>query len=485
MLLLSIKERKKRTTATQNTLGGLSAGVITKLAKKRVLIDVATAGASGDMFLSALTDLIGEADVLLPVAASLLIYDPSFRLAIGTKEHSGTTGRVLKITHNPTVRLSPSSMMEVLQTVAEEVELSHKAKTFVKDTMTVILQAESRAHNKPIDELHLHETGSIDTVLDIVGTAYLLERAGLFEETEIISTRVATGSGIISVEHGDLEVPVPAVAEILVVHDMLFHNGDAKTEVLTPTGAALLATLATKYVDSVEDFVAQNQGVGFGTRDLGKVPNMMKIILGEVVVPEDVKPEKPLKEEPKKKEPKAEPKAETKPAKDTKPKTEEQTSVLGEWNADEVVVIETNVDDVDGETLGTLFDTLLEEGLAYDVIIIPAMGKKNRPCHVVKVIAPTTGLKSIAEIMIRQLGTIGIRYTTWERLKAARETLVCSLEIDNKEYMVRVKVSRTRDGSIISIKPEADDMVRVSRETGIPIRELKPRIAMQAHAVTE
>jgi len=291
-----------------------SAGVISNLAKKRVLIDVATAGASGDMFLSALTDLIGEADVLLPVAASLLIYDPSFRLALCTKEHSGNTGRHLQITRNPTIRLQPGPMMEVLQAVAEEVELSPKAKTFVKDTMQVILQAESRAHNKPIEELHLHETGSIDTVLDIVGTAYLLERAGLFEDTEIISTRVATGSGIISVEHGDLEVPVPAVAEILVVHDMLFHNGDAKTEVLTPTGAAILATLATKYVDSVEDFVAQNQGVGFGTRDLGKIPNMMKIIVGEIVIPDDAKSEKPPKEEPKKKEPKAEPKAETKPA---------------------------------------------------------------------------------------------------------------------------------------------------------------------------
>jgi len=464
----------------RSILSGVSAGVITNLAKKRVLIDVATAGTSGDMFLSALTDLIGEADVLLPVAASLLIYDPSFRLSIGSKEHSGNTGRVLQITSNPTIRFNPGPIMEVLQAVAEEVELSPKGKTFVKDAMTVILQAESRAHNKPIDELHLHETGSIDTVLDIVGTAYLLERLGLFENTEIVSTRVATGSGIISTEHGELEVPVPAVAEILVVHDMLFHNGDAQTEVLTPTGAALLATLASKFVDSVDDFVAQSQGVGFGTRDLGKVPNMMKIIVGEVVVPEDVKPEKP-KTEPKK----TEPKPEAKPATDTKLKTKELPSVLSEWNADEVVVIETNVDDVDGETLGTLFDTLLEEGLAYDVVIIPALGKKNRPCHVVKVIAPTTGLKSIAEILIRQLGTIGIRYTTWERLKAARETLVCSLEIDNKEYMVRVKVSRSRDGSIISIKPESDDMVRVSRETGIPIRELKPRIAMQAHAVTE
>lgn len=473
----------------KRTLGGVSAGVITNLVKKRVLIDVATAGASGDMFLSALTDLIGEADVLLPVAASLLIYDPSFRLAIGSKEHSGNTGRVLHITRNPTVRLTPKSMMEVLQAVAEEVELSPKAKTFVKDTMTVILQAESRAHNKPIDELQLHETGSIDTVLDIVGTAYLLERAGLLEDTEIVSTRVATGSGVISTEHGALEVPVPAVAEILVVHDMLFHNGAAETEVLTPTGAAILAVLASKYVDSVEDFVAQNQGIGFGTRDLGKVPNMMKIIVGEVVVADEIKsegakPEKPPKEDSTKKDTKTDPKAQV-TSDTTKPKTEERTGVLDEWNADEVIVIETNVDDVEGETLGTLFDTLLEEGLAYDVVIIPAIGKKNRPCHVVKVIAPKTGLKSIAEIMIRQLGTIGIRYSTWERLKAARETLVCSLEIDNKEYMVRVKVARSRDGSILSIKPESDDMVRVSRETGIPIRELKPRIAMQAHAVTE
>jgi len=468
----------------QSTLSGVSLGATINLAKKRVLIDVATAGASGDMFLSALTDLIGEADVLLPVAASLLIYDPSFRLAIGSKEHSGNTGRVLQITRNPTIQLSPSNMMDVLQAVAEEVELSPTAKTFVKDTMTVILQAESRAHNKPIDELHLHETGSIDTVLDIVGTAYLLERAGLLEDTEIISTRVATGSGIISTEHGDLEVPVPAVAEILVVHDMLFHNGKAETEVLTPTGAAILAVLASEYVDSVDDFVAQNQGIGFGTRNLGDIPNMMKIIVGEVVVPEEAKQEKSPKEKPKVK-PKDEIRAEEIPLTTTKPKTEERIGVLDEWNSDEVIVIETNVDDVEGETLGTLFDTLLGEGLAYDVVIIPAFGKKNRPCHIVKVIAPKNGLKSIAEIMIRQLGTIGIRYTTWERLKATRETLVCSLEIDNKEYMVRVKVARTRDGSILSIKPESDDIVRVSRETGIPIRELKPRIAMQAHAVNE
>lgn len=456
------------------------------MAKKRVLIDVAKAGASGDMFLSALIDLIGEDDVLLPVAASLLIYDPSFRLTVTSKEHSGITGRQLLITRNSSIRLKPDSMIEVLKVVSEEVELSPKAKAFVLDTMGIILQAESRAHNKPIKELHLHETGTIDTVLDIVGTAYLLQKADLFENTEFFSTRVAVGSGIISTEHGDLEVPVPAVAEILVVHDMLFHNGDAKTEVLTPTGAALLATLAQGYVEKYNDFVARNQGVGFGTRDLGKIPNMMRIVVGETIIPEkEKKAIEPTKEVPTRIIPKKEPIAEVKPIADTKPKTEARIEMMDEWSADEVIVIETNVDDVDGETLGTLFDTLLDEGLAYDVVIIPAFGKKNRPCFVVKVIAAKTGLKSIAEVLIKHLGTIGIRYTLWERLKAARESLVCSLEIEGKEYMVRVKVSRTTDGSIVSIKPEADDIIRVSRETGIPIRELKPRIAMQAHAVTE
>jgi uncharacterized protein (TIGR00299 family) protein len=458
------------------------------LAKKTVLIDVATAGTSGDMFLSALTDIIGEDNAILPVAASLLIYDPSFRLSIESHTHSGITGRQLQITQNTGIRLTPASISGVLHSVSEEVELSSAAKKIAERALNEILEAESRAHNKPIDELHLHETGTVDTILDIVGTAYLLEKTGLLGEAEFISTKVAVGSGIIKTEHGDLEVPVPAVVEMLVANDVPYHNGDAKTEVLTPTGAALLIAIADRFVDSHDDFVAQNQGFGFGKRDLGKIPNMMSIAIGETVVPEEEVSKSP-KVEPKKKEikpPKEESKKkETKPPKETAPEPEEKPKVLDDWNEDDVIVIETNVDDVDGETLGTLFDTLLDEGLAYDVTIIPAIGKKNRPCYVVKVIASKAGLKSIADVMIKNLGTIGIRYTTWQRLKAARETIVCSFEIDGKDYMVRVKVSRSVDGSILSIKPEADDVLRVSKDTGIPVRELRPRIAMQAHAVTE
>lgn len=450
------------------------------MTRKRVLIDVETAGASGDMFLAALTDLIGEDDVLLPVAASLLIYDPSFRINVTTQTAGDKTGRRLQITRNPAMRLDPQALMDVLMAVSEEVELSKEARDLAKKALQEIFEAESRAHNKPIAELHLHETGSVDTILDIVGTAYLLERADLLTDTEFVATRVAVGSGTISTEHGELEVPVPAVAEILVANDVPFHNGEARTEVLTPTGAALLVTIVKEYIKSREGFVVNKQGIGFGTRDLGKTPNMMQIAVGEMVAPEGKKEEpEPTKPEPSEKKP------EKQAPKEDKPKTKEKAEMLEEWSTDEVVVIETNVDDVDGETLGNLFDTLIDDGLAYDVVIIPAMGKKNRPAHVVKVIAAKAGLKSIAEVMIRQLGTIGIRYSTWERLKANRESIVCRLEIDDKEYMVRVKVSRTRDGSIINIKPEADDVLRVSRETGIPVRELRPRIAMQAHAVTE
>lgn len=443
-----------------------------------VLIDVTTAGASGDMFLSALIDLLGEDQALVPVAASLLIYDPTLRVRVVSQVSGTVSGKRLEIAYDKGVRLAPGSMLEILGAVAEELELSQVAKATSKRALEVILDAEVRAHDTTIDELHLHETGSVDTILDVIGTMYLLEKAGLLGRARFIGTRVAVGSGTIETDHGQLEVPVPAVAEILVANDVPFRTGDAKTEVLTPTGAALLVALVDEYADGPEGFITKRQGVGFGIRDLGSVPNMMRIIVGEREqeerAPKETKPSK-VKER----------KAEEPVKAVTRGETEERMESLDAWSADEVIVIETNVDDVDGEVLGGLFDTLLAEGLAYDVVMIPAYGKKNRPCFVVKVVAPKTGLKSVAALMIRHLGTLGIRYTTWERLKTTRETIVCRLQIDDRDYMVRVKIARAPDGSIINIKPEADDVVKIANETGIPIRELKPRIVLQAHAVTD
>ncbi|MHA2207977.1 MAG: nickel pincer cofactor biosynthesis protein LarC [Candidatus Thorarchaeota archaeon] len=455
---------------------------------KIVLIDVNTAGTSGDMFLSALVDFLGEDDALLPVAASLLIFDPTLRVRFTTKREGDLSGVHLKVSKDSATRFKPNSLIEMLDAVAEELELSPATKQIAQRALNEILQAESRAHETPIDKLHLHETGSVDTILDLVGTAYLMERAGLLVDTRIVATHVAVGSGMIQTEHGPLEVPVPAVAEILVANEVPFIMGEAKTEVLTPTGAALLVTLASEFIESSEGFMVNQQGVGFGSRDLGEVPNQMRIALGEFVDETMPTPKKPAKKEPKKKEPAKKEPAKKKAAKKKavpKRKKEDRAGMIDSWSADEVIVIETNVDDIDGEVMGTMFETLLSEGLAYDVVMIPAYGKKNRPAYVVKVIAAKAGLKNIAEIMIKHLGTLGIRYTTWDRLKAARETIVCKMEIEGMEFMVRVKISRGIDGSIINIKPEADDVMKVSRETGIPVRELKPRIAMQAHAITE
>jgi uncharacterized protein (TIGR00299 family) protein len=392
------------------------------------------------------------------------------------------SGVHLKVSKESEIRFKPDELIDIMDAIAEELELSPAAKQVSQRALNEILQAESRAHETPIDKLHLHETGSVDTILDLVGTAYLMERAGLLADSKIIATHVAVGSGTIQTEHGLLEVPVPAVAEILVANDVPFIMGEAKTEVLTPTGAALLTTLASEFIESSEGFMVKQQGVGFGSRDLGEVPNRMRVVVGEFVDEPKAKPKKPAKKPEKKERTKKEP-AKRKAA--PKRIKEVRTGMIDSWNTDEVIVIETNVDDIDGEVMGTMFDTLLSEGLAYDVVMIPAYGKKNRPAYVVKVIAPKSGLKSIAEIMIKHLGTLGIRYTTWDRLKAARETIVCKMEIEGLEFMVRVKVSRGIDGSIINIKPEADDVLKVSRETGIPVRELKPRIAMQAHAITE
>ncbi len=453
------------------------------MTEKTVLLDVRTAGTSGDMFLSALLDLLGDQEALVPVAASLLIYDPTIRVSTEQVSMGDVSGIRLHVQADLGLRLSPEAIRDVLRGVCEELELSSTATSLANKILDEILQAESRAHDMPIEQLHLHETGSVDTVLDIVGTAYLLERAGLLGNARFVSTPVAVGSGTIKTEHGDLEVPVPAVAEILVAHDVPFEKGDAKTEVLTPTGAAILVTLVNEFVDSIESFEAIEEGVGFGTRDLGNVPNMMRIAVGRMA---QASPEKTVSE-PKRVEPEVEPQIERAPSQSTAGPTiaEEESDLQRAWETDEVVVIEANVDDVDGEAIGNIFDALLSDALAYDVVMIPAYGKKNRPCYVVKVIAAESQLDRIAEIMVRHLGTLGVRYTKWNRLKAVREVIVCRLEIDDKEYMVRVKISRGPDGSIVNIKPEADDIVKVSAETGIPVRELKPRVAMQAFAVTE
>jgi hypothetical protein len=452
------------------------------LTSNKVLLDVATAGASGDMFLSALIDLLGQDDALLPVAASLLIYDPTLRVRVVSQYAGDRSGKKLEISRDKGVQLTPKSIMEVMMAVSEELELSEPAKAFAKKALNEILEAESRAHEIPIDKLQLGETGSVDTVLDLVGTAYLLEKAGLLGKYKFVGTRVAVGTGTVATEHGDMEVPVPAVAEILVAHDVPFRTGSATTEVLTPTGAAILVCLAEEYVESSEGFITKSQGVGFGRRDLGGTPNLMRIIIGQQAPP----PEKPSKKPVEKPAEKA-PGKKAAPAPTTTPvmAAEERTGVLEAWSDEDIVVIETTVDDADGEIVGTLFDTLLSEGLAYDVVMIPAFCKKNRPCFIIKVLAAKAGLKSVAEILMRHLGAMGVRYSTWQRLTAARETVACRLEIDGTEYMVRVRISRGVDGSIINIKPDSDDVVRIAQATGIPVRELKPRIALQSYAITE
>jgi hypothetical protein len=439
---------------------------------KTVLVDVSTAGAAGDMFLAALIDLLDDDDAIVPVAASLLIYDPTIRVKVITHSDKGQSGRQLEITSDQNVRFGPKSLIQVLDAVSEEVELSKDAKSFAERALNELLEAESRAHETPIEDLHLHETGSIDTILDIVGTAYLLDKADLLGASDFISTRVAVGKGTIKTEHGDLEVPVPAVAEILVANDVLFHAGAAKTEALTPTGAALLVSLVDKYIESAENFDIEKEGTGFGQRNLGKITNAMRILVGEL--PTEEKEAKPIEKKP------------AKPAKAEKEeKTLEMPEVIKDWATDEVIVIESTIDDADGEVIGTIYDTLLSEGLAYEVVMIPAYGKKNRPCFIAKVVAQKSNLHEIAERLVIHLGTLGVRYTTWKRFKASREIIVTKFEIDDREFMVRVKLSRASDGSIVNIKPEADDIIKISSETGIPVRELKPRITMQAKAITE
>ena len=158
------------------------------MGKKDILFDVSTAGASGDMFLSALISLLDDEDVFVPVAASLLIYDPSLRVKVHTESAGDLSGKRVEVTQDSRVRLTPDTLSEVLTVVSEELELSTKATSLSRKALNVLLKAESEAHKTPISEVHLHELGTVDTIMDICGMMYLLEKANLLENINLLPT---------------------------------------------------------------------------------------------------------------------------------------------------------------------------------------------------------------------------------------------------------------------------------------------------------
>jgi len=279
---------------------------------------------------------------------------------------------------------------------------------------------EAHIHNKTIEEIHFHEVGGLDSIADIVGCCSALHHLKL---DRILSSPLIEGTGSIHCAHGTFPLPAPATLALLSGTGAPLKQIDLPYELITPTGAALLAEFAQSFA-LLDHVTIDKIGWGLGTRELPNRPNALRALLVQATLPDS------------------------------------------SFESDTVCVLETNIDDSTAEILGYLSELLLEKG-AYDVAYLPATMKKSRPGWQLQVIAPTTLRDALTEIILCHSSAFGLRISETVRLKLSRETVQVSTPYGN----VSLKLGK-RQSEILKMAPEYEDCKRLAHEHQVPLQTI-------------
>jgi pyridinium-3,5-bisthiocarboxylic acid mononucleotide nickel chelatase len=325
-------------------------------------------------------------------------------------EHSGS--------HKSQVTSQKSDQHRTLAEIACLIEgsaLSRAGKDRAIGLFHRLGEAEAAVHGTPFEQVHLHEVGALDSIIDIVGTVYALEQVGA---AQVVSSPLNVGSGSITSAHGTYPVPAPATLRLL--RDVPVYAGQPRAELVTPTGALLVTGYATAF-GPMPAMRVDRVGYGAGARDFAGAPNVTRVMIGE---------------------------------------TE------GAQPGDRVVVIEAEIDDMNPQLFGGLLEGLMVQG-AVDAFYTPIYMKKGRPGTLVTVIAPPEAREAVSAALFRETTTIGVRYRETARECLSRETVV----VPTAAGEIRVKVAR-RDGFVMNAAPEFDDCARAAAASGRPAKEI-------------
>lgn len=284
-----------------------------------------------------------------------------------------------------------------------------------------IAKAESKVHGKSLDEVHFHEVGASDAVADVIGSVYAYYSLG-YDNQKVIGLPIAVGGGRVKTAHGTIPVPAPAVVEIL--KDANIVGGPVDSELATPTGSAIYMELCDEICEFIPVTKTKNVGYGAGRKDFDH-PNVLRIIESDDIA-----------------------------------------------KSDSIDVIETNIDHLTGEEIGYLFNVLLEAG-ASDVSVTPIIMKKNRQGSLLKVISKKDKREVILDTIFKETGSLGIRIAPHiHRGITKREFVKKTFDIDGKDYEVTFKMAYIND-TLISKRPEYEDLKRIARDTGLALRDIK------------
>ena len=324
--------------------------------------------------------------------------------------------------------------------IIEHSAMTENAKKIALRIFEILAEAESKAHNVPVDQVHFHEVGAVDSIVDIVSVAVCLDD---LDVTEVIVPVLWEGRGTVRCQHGILPIPVPAVANIVSANHLRLKMTEVEGELVTPTGAAIVAAVKTK--DKLpETFEIQKIGIGAGKRQY-ECPGILRAMI--ISQSAEIDEEKAQTEEFKNPEIGNNPKAENQETKDT------------------IIKMETNIDDCSGEVLGFVMERLMKAG-ARDVHYVPVFMKKNRPAWVLNVICKEEDMETLQNIIFEETTTIGIRYSRMERTILPRETR--TLPTPWGEVLAKVCTLNGKE----QLYPEYESVAQLSREKEIPFAEI-------------
>lgn len=378
-------------------------------------------GISGDMTLGALVDAgcnLAEMEAhlrRLPV--------PGWKISSERVVRRGFRATQVKVeSSDPQRHRSLNEILQLIERAGLPGAISERASNIFRR----LGQAEALVHGVAIEKVHFHEVGAVDAIVDIVGVAAGFEQLGV---EEFFCSALNVGGGRVDTQHGNLPVPAPATAELL--RGAPTYSNGIQRELVTPTGAAIVATMASKFGPQPAMTVAAI-GLGAGSAELAEQPNVLRLFLGESAARQD-------------------------------------DAALDE----DIIVLEVNLDDMSPQVYGYFAERALEAG-ALDVFSIPVQMKKNRPGQLVTVLCKPADREKFSDLLFRETTTLGVRQSSVNRRTLLRE----SVAVETSLGPIRMKVARL-NGHILNIAPEYEDCQKIAAERGVPLKQVLAEAAFQ------
>jgi uncharacterized protein (TIGR00299 family) protein len=366
-------------------------------------------GISGNMILGGFLDLGVPLHVMEEHLGKLGLESFDIEASPADRAHLAGT----HVTVRPRESATPERDFRDIRTLIEESALHEDIKRSSVLAFRRLAEAEGRIHREEPEHVHFHEVGALDSIVDIVGGFIGIHH---LEVDRVYASRIPLGRGMIECRHGRIPVPAPATVDLL--KGVPVYDSEVEAELVTPTGAAWITTLTDQF-GTMPDMQIERVGYGIGDRDLGSIPNMLRILLGRA-----------------------------KPA----------------FIQDRVMVVETDIDDMNPELFEPLMEGLFATG-ALDVSLVPIQRKKNRPGVTVRTICEESRRGDVVETILRESTSIGVRYFPVQREKLDRRIE----QVDTPFGRVKVKISESKQGRIHHVSPEYEDCRRIGIKARVPV----------------